>query len=179
MLRYFQVLPPRPCAPHYKQLCSHTAIFPTKKSVPSMQERILVEIWGFEPQTYTLRTYRATNCAISPYIAASRIYAVYFNQYKKLNQLFLHANTKFFQGFPRKSRLCKEMHTRISAYKQPYRHRKQNLSPPAGKLLRIYTPNIICAHMLNCICAHINLKNYSVAFSVTGDCSSASLKYLK
>ncbi len=27
----------------------------------------LVEIWGFEPQTYTLRTYRATNCAISPY----------------------------------------------------------------------------------------------------------------
>ena len=28
---------------------------------------VMVEIWGFEPQTYTLRTYRATNCAISPY----------------------------------------------------------------------------------------------------------------
>ncbi len=27
---------------------------------------ILVEIRGFEPLTYTLRTYRATNCAISP-----------------------------------------------------------------------------------------------------------------
>ena len=27
----------------------------------------VVEIWGFEPQTYTLRTYRATNCAISPF----------------------------------------------------------------------------------------------------------------
>ncbi len=27
---------------------------------------VMVEIWGFEPQTYTLRTYRATNCAISP-----------------------------------------------------------------------------------------------------------------
>ena len=26
----------------------------------------LVEIRGFEPLTYTLRTYRATNCAISP-----------------------------------------------------------------------------------------------------------------
>ena len=28
----------------------------------------LVEIAGFEPATYTLRTYRAANCAISPYI---------------------------------------------------------------------------------------------------------------
>ena len=28
---------------------------------------VMVEIWGFEPQTYTLRTYRATNCAISPF----------------------------------------------------------------------------------------------------------------
>ena len=27
---------------------------------------LLVEIRGFEPLTYTLRTYRATNCAISP-----------------------------------------------------------------------------------------------------------------
>ena len=26
----------------------------------------LVELRGFEPLTYTLRTYRATNCAISP-----------------------------------------------------------------------------------------------------------------
>ena len=28
---------------------------------------VMVEIRGFEPLTYTLRTYRATNCAISPY----------------------------------------------------------------------------------------------------------------
>ena len=27
----------------------------------------VVEIRGVEPLTYTLRTYRATNCAISPY----------------------------------------------------------------------------------------------------------------
>ena len=31
----------------------------------------VVEIWGFEPQTYTLRTYRATNCAISPYVGGN------------------------------------------------------------------------------------------------------------
>ncbi len=29
---------------------------------------VMVEIRGFEPLTYTLRTYRATNCAISPFI---------------------------------------------------------------------------------------------------------------
>lgn len=29
---------------------------------------LMVEIAGFEPATYTLRTYRAANCAISPYI---------------------------------------------------------------------------------------------------------------
>ena len=36
----------------------------------------LVEIWGFEPQTYTLRTYRATNCAISPKIDYGLYYII-------------------------------------------------------------------------------------------------------
>ena len=31
----------------------------------------MVEIRGFEPLTYTLRTYRATNCAISPDIGGA------------------------------------------------------------------------------------------------------------
>ena len=41
---------------------SHT----TKKGKAKAFPFFVVEIWGFEPQTYTLRTYRATNCAISP-----------------------------------------------------------------------------------------------------------------
>ena len=44
-----------------KQTAVHTA-----KRTGNYLSFLLVEIWGFEPQTYTLRTYRATNCAISP-----------------------------------------------------------------------------------------------------------------
>ena len=38
-----------------------------KKQAAQSAACFLVEIRGFEPLTYTLRTYRATNCAISPY----------------------------------------------------------------------------------------------------------------
>ena len=54
-----------PCLP------SNPLISSPKKS-PCVQTMLsahksLVEIRGLEPLTYTLRTYRATNCAISPY----------------------------------------------------------------------------------------------------------------
>lgn len=36
----------------------------------------VVEIAGLEPATYTLRTYRATNCAISPHIFKYNVYFI-------------------------------------------------------------------------------------------------------
>ena len=41
-----------------------------------ISQPLRMEIRGFEPLTYTLRTYRATNCAISPYMAKCEVCAL-------------------------------------------------------------------------------------------------------
>ena len=41
--------------------CSNQLSYRPQGSVPSFQTKRKVEAWGFEPQTYSLQSYRSTN----------------------------------------------------------------------------------------------------------------------
>ena len=70
---------------------------PQKKKKPQMRflsrrgcayTPVMVEIRGFEPLTYTLRTYRATNCAISPCNDYVEYYSIIRNKSKRFERGF-------------------------------------------------------------------------------------------